>query len=287
MRCDVNLSVRRVGETRLSTRTEMKNLNSVAYTAKAIEYEFRRQVETVCAGGAVAQETRRFDPASGKTFTMRSKENADDYRYFPDPDLPPVHLTDAKIDALSARLPELPDARRARYMRAYGLSAYEAGTLVASLPLSAAFDAAVADVAEPQRLWSLLLGEVARMQPDDDAAVGFAPDVLAALSNLISEGTIHFGAARRVLLAVTETGRQPAEVVEALGLAQISDVAEMAETVDRVLDEHAKLVTTYLGGKESVLQALMGRVMAATQGRANPVLATELLNERLEKRRLP
>lgn len=285
MRCDVNLSVRRAGDTRLGTRTEMKNLNSIAFTAKAMEYEFRRQVEAVEAGETIVQETRRFDPASGKTFVMRTKENADDYRYFPDPDLPPIHLSDEAIDALRDSLPELPDARKARYMGEYGLSAYEAGALTASLPLSAAFDAAVADVAEPQRLWSLLLGEVARMQEDDDAPVAIAPDALAALSNLISDGTIHFDAARRVLLTMAETGKPPAAIVDELGLAQISDTAQLAETIDRVLAENAKLVATYLGGKEGALQALMGRVMAATQGRANPVLAAELLQEKINAKK--
>lgn len=284
MRCDVNLSVRRAGDAALGTRTEIKNLNSFSYAAKAIDEEFRRQVAAVTAGEAIVQETRRFDPATGRTSSMRSKENADDYRYFPDPDLPPIHLTDEEIDAIARGLPELPDARKARYREAYGLSAYEAGTLVASRALSDAFEAAAPQCQAPQRLWSLLMGDVSRLMPDEDT-VPFTAESLAALSDLVTEGTIHLGAAKRVLEAMLDGDETPAGIVERLGLAQVSDVATLSAAIDRALIQSAKLVDTYLGGKENALQALMGRVMAETGGRANPALALDLLRQKLSEKR--
>ena len=280
MRCDVNLSVRKAGDTAMGTRTEMKNLNSFAYAVKAVEYEFRRQVEAVEAGEAIVQETRRFDPATGKTYAMRTKENADDYRYFPDPDLPPVHLTDAEIEALRQSLPELPDAKKARFQRDYGLSSYEADTLCANFTMSDMFDAAAPLCREPSRLWTLLMGEVARMFPDDEAIV-FTPTALAELSDLVSGGTIHMGATKRVLQELLNGNDQPTAIVERLGLAQVSDPALLAQTVQQVLDTNAPLVAAYLGGKDNVLQALMGKVMSATQGHANPAMAAEILREKL------
>lgn len=284
MRCDVNLSIRRRGETALGTRTEMKNLNSFAFTAKAIAYEFQRQVEAVEAGETIVQETRRFDAATGKTHAMRSKENADDYRYFPDPDLPPIHLDDAEIEAIRESLPELPEARKARLMAQWGLTAQEAGVLCAQPVLGDAFEAAAPLCREPSRLWSLVMGEIARLLPDD-TPVPFAAEDLAALSNLISEGTVHLGAAKQILPEMLRGQGTPAAIVEALGLAQVSDARALGAVIDRVLAENAPLVATYLGGKAKALQALMGRVMAATGGRANPVLAAEILAEKLSAKK--
>lgn len=284
MRCDVNLSVRRVGETGLGTRTEMKNLNSFAYAVRAIEYEFRRQVEAAQAGEAIIQETRRFDPSAGKSFSMRTKENADDYRYFPDPDLPPIHLTNAEIEALRASLPELPDAKQARLVRDYRLLPREAGELCAQPALCDAFDQAAPMVKEPSRLWSIIMGELARLLPDDEP-VPFAPARLAALSNLVSDGMVHLGAAKQVLQAMLAEDADPMLLVEKLGLAQISDVVALTETIDRVLTENGPLVETYLKGKTNALQAIMGKVMAATQGRANPSLASDILKTKIDEKR--
>ena len=280
MRCDVNLSVRKKGETALGTRTEMKNLNSFAFAAKAIEYEFSRQVKAVSAGEKIVQETRRFDPASGKTIAMRGKENADDYRYFPDPDLPPVRLFEAELSAIRAELPELPDAQKARYQRDFGLSAREAGALCASEPLSDAFERAAPLCREPKALANLLVEAVARFTEGDEPTP-FAPGDLAALSDLIAGGTLHFGAAGRVLEMMRETGKAPLAIVREEGLAQVSDEAFLARAVDKVILENGALVQTYLGGKEKAFQALMGRVMAETKGRANPGLAAALLGQRL------
>lgn len=284
MRCDVNLSVRPQGETALGTRTEMKNLNSFAFAVRAIEYEYQRQAEAVRAGETIVQETRRFDPATGKTYTMRTKENADDYRYFPDPDLPPIHLTDDETRAIQKSLPELPDAKKARYQRVYGLSAREADELCAQLPLSASFDAAAPLCREPGRLCNLMLGEQTRLFTGDEP-ITLSPESLAALSDLVSLGTLHFGAARRVLQEMLETGKEPIGIVESLGLSQISDSAVLEEAVSKAMAESAPLIQSYFGGKEKAFQAIMGKVMAKTQGRANPSMASTLLKEALEKLR--
>lgn len=280
MRCDVNLSVRPVGAKTLGTRTEMKNLNSFAYAVKAIEQEFRRQTAALEAGEAIVQETRRFDPATGKTYAMRGKENADDYRYFPDPDLPAVYLSNQDIQALRESLPELPDARVARYQRDYGLTGREAEPLCAHLPLSAAFDEAAPLAKEPARLWSLLMSEWVRQLSEDDP-VPVSAARLASLSDLVSDGVVHLGTAKMVLREMLHSGEAPDIIVARLGLVQISDRAALEDAVTRVLCEREKLVQAYLGGKTSVKQALMGAVMAAMQGRANPALTAEILEEKL------
>lgn len=284
MRCDVNLSVRKAGEAALGTRTETKNLNSFAFAAKAIEYEFARQVELKRAGGTVEQETRRFDAATGKTHAMRTKENADDYRYFPDPDLPPVHLTAAEIDALRAGLPELPDAKQARFSRDYGLTTAEAGALCAQPPLSEAFDAAAPRCRSPKTLATLMLGELLRLHPGDEP-VPVDAERLSALSNQITDGALHLGAAKRVLQAIYDGDETPEAAVERLCLAQISDPSALRTVVESVVQENDRLVQTWLLGKANAFQALMGKVMAATQGRANPVLASELLAEKLSEKK--
>lgn len=280
MRCDVNLSVRPAGTQALGTRTEIKNLNSYAYAVKAIKQEYLRQVAALEADESIVQETRRFDPATGKTHAMRGKENADDYRYFPDPDLPPVRLSDQTIGALRDALPELPDARQARYQRDYGLSRREAETLCAHLPLSAAFDEAAPLAKEPARLWTLLMSEWIRLLSEDEP-VSVDAARLASLSDLVSDGVIHLGAGKSVLQEMLHSGEAPKVIVSRLGLAQVSDREALETAVTRVLRENQKLVRTYLGGKTSVRQALMGHVMAATHGRANPALAAEILDEKL------
>lgn len=284
MRCDVNLSVRRVGDPALGTRTEMKNLNSFAFAARAIEYEYARQVAAVEAGGEVAQETRRFDPATGKTHTMRTKENADDYRYFPDPDLPPIHVTDAEIEAIRRDMPELPDARKARYTDAFGLTAREAGLLCEEPQLCAAFDAAAPLCKSPPTLANLMLSEVIRLVTEDDP-VPFGAKALARACDLVTEGTIHIGAAKRLLGEMLTSDATPDALVTSLGLAQVSDSGALKATIAQVLSENRPLVVTYLGGKGKAFQAIMGKIMAATQGRANPVLAASLLREALQSER--
>ncbi|MDR3050489.1 MAG: Asp-tRNA(Asn)/Glu-tRNA(Gln) amidotransferase subunit GatB [Oscillospiraceae bacterium] len=284
MRCDVNLSVRRRGEKTLGTRTEMKNLNSFAFIVRAIEHEFQRQVDAVSAGESIVQQTRRFDPATGKTYAMRTKENADDYRYFPDPDLPPIFLTDGDIQAIRAALPELPNAKQARYERDFGLSVRDAAALCAQPPLCDAFDAAAPLCKEPLRLLHLMLGELLRLY-DGEGDVPVSPARLAALANLLSDRVIHMGAAKQVLQAMLKSPDAPEKIVRDLGLTQVSDTGTLAQAVERVLDENTALVQTYLGGKENALQALMGYVMRDTQGKANPALAASLLKEAVMKRR--
>ncbi|MDR0929314.1 MAG: Asp-tRNA(Asn)/Glu-tRNA(Gln) amidotransferase subunit GatB [Oscillospiraceae bacterium] len=281
MRCDVNLSVRPVGETRLGTRTEMKNLNSFAFAVKAIEYEFRRQVEAVTAGETIRQETRRFDPATGKTYTMRDKENADDYRYFPDPDLPPIRLTDAEIEAIRKALPELPDAKKARFVETYALRPRDAGELCAQPALADAFDAAAPLCREPQRLCTLLLMEVARITPED-GAVPLSAQTLAKVADLITDGVIHPGSVKKLLQCLLAEGGDPAEIAAREGLEQVSDPAVLGKAIEEAIAACPDLVSAYRAGRTKALQAIMGRVMAATGGRVNPALAAERLREALQ-----
>ncbi len=281
MRCDVNLSIRKPGDA-LGTRTEMKNLNSFAFAAKAIEYEYARQVEAVSKGEVIVQETRRFDPTTGKTYTMRTKENADDYRYFPDPDLPPIRLTDGEIDAIRQSLPELPDARAARLQKTYCITAREAGTLCGQPPLADAFEAEAPRCQEPLRLCNLLVEEASRLLSGDDP-LPYVPGALAELCNLLADGTIHLGAAKRVLQEMRDTAEAPTAIVEALGLSQISDITHLTRVVEQVLLENRPLVDSYLAGKTKALQAIMGKIMAVTDGRANPAMAAEILQKKISQ----
>jgi aspartyl-tRNA(Asn)/glutamyl-tRNA(Gln) amidotransferase subunit B len=198
MRCDVNLSVRKKGETKLGTRTEMKNLNSFQFIVKAIEYEFKRQVDEIEAGGAITQETRRYDPASGKTFSMRSKENANDYRYFPDPDLPPIALDEETIRRLADSLGELPDAQKARCMEAYSVTSLEAEALVENKHLLRLFEEAYPLARNAKLLLHFVISDLAALTGDDGECPLSAEDV-AELSNLVDDGSVNTSTARRVL----------------------------------------------------------------------------------------
>ncbi len=276
-RCDVNLSVRKRGEEKLGTRTEMKNLNSFQFITKAIEYEFGRQVEAVKAGEAIVQETRRYDQTSGKTFSMRKKEDANDYRYFPDPDLVPIETDKATLARLQASIPQLPDQRKSIYMRQYGLTAYDAETLVNMREIADYFESAAKKTNEPKLLANLILSEVFRLLPPDSSQIPIAPAHLATVADLIGEGRINSGTGKKLILELWQKDQDPETLVSEQGLEQISDEVLLAEYIHEVLTVDQKSVKDYKSGKEKALQTLIGQMMAKTKGKGNPVKIQELL----------
>jgi len=292
MRADVNVSVRKPGE-EFGTRTETKNVNSVRFVMQAIEYEASRQVDVLEAGGQIVQETRLFDPDSGTTRSMRSKEDAHDYRYFPDPDLLPLELDEAFLDECRASLPELPDAKRHRYENELGLSAYNADVLTAEVETARWFEALLAasaarqgkpeaDVAKQAANWliSELFGALNKLGVElENSPV--SPEAGAELLALIGDGTISGSIAKQVLEKMLETGDGAAAIVEREGLKQESDTGAIEAAVDKVLADNADKVEQYKGGKEALFGFFVGQTMKAMQGKANPQVVNELLKQKL------
>ncbi len=282
MRADVNVSVRRHGEP-FRTRCEVKNVNSIRYVMHAIEAEAKRQVEVWEAGGAVDQETRLYDPARGATRPMRSKEDAHDYRYFPDPDLLPLVLDEAWIAELRAALPELPDTKRARFVREYGLPVYDAGVLVAE-QATADFYEAVARGRDAKLAANWVIGDFFAAlnrtgRGIEDSPVSAAS--LGALLDLMADGTINGRIAKEVFEAMVETGRDPAAIVEQRGLRQVTDTGAIDAAVDRVLAAQGDKLAEYKAGKDKLFGFFVGQVMQAMAGKGNPALVNETLRKKL------
>ena len=287
MRCDVNVSVRRPGED-LGTRCEIKNVNSIRFVQQAIEHESKRQIRVIEEGGSIDQETRLFDPDRGETRPMRSKEEAHDYRYFPDPDLLPLDLDPAWIDALRAALPELPDARKQRFVGDYGLSAYDAGVLVAEKETAEFFEAVVKGegnaARDPKIAANWLTGEVFSALNRSGLDLAGAPIDAAGLGgllDLIADGTISGRMAKEVFDAMWESGKSAAAIVEERGLKQISDSGEIEAIIQKIVADNPGQVEQFRGGNEKVIGWFVGQVMKATQGKANPKLVNELLRDKL------
>lgn len=283
LRCDVNLSVRKKGETALGTRTEMKNLNSFKFIQKAIEYEFRRQSEEVDKGGKIVQETRRYDQATGKTESMRSKENADDYRYFPDPDLPLIKLGDDEVKRIAGDIPELPNARKLRFMKVFGLAAYDAEMLISETSVAAFYEKAAVKTQYPKLLVNLIIGEILKLLPQDATEPDYkaSPEQLAKIAEMLGNGEINSGTAKKVLHEVWENGAEPETYVSENNLAQINSEEILGRIVDEAVRADPKSVSDYKKGKTAAFKALMGKIMAKTSGRGNPEILTKLLEERL------
>jgi len=281
LRCDCNVSVRKPGEP-FGTRCEIKNLNSVRFVMQAIEAEARRQVAIIEDGGTIAQETRLFDPARGETRPMRSKENDYDYRYFPDPDLLPLVLDRAWVDGIKAALPELPDAKRARFVREFGLGAEEAGVLVAERATAEFFET-VAAGRDPKAAANWVVGELFGALNRKGLGIEQSPVPAAALGrliDLIAAATISGRIAKDVFAEMVETGADPAAIVEAKGLRQVTDAGAIEAAVDAALAAHPAQVAQYAANPK-VLGFFVGQVMKATQGKANPGLVNELLKQKL------
>jgi aspartyl-tRNA(Asn)/glutamyl-tRNA(Gln) amidotransferase subunit B len=280
LRCDANVSVRRVGEAKFGTKVEVKNVNSFRYLEKAIQFEIGRQIDVVEHGGRVVQETRLFDAAQGKTYSMRSKEEAHDYRYFPEPDLPPLVVDAARRGAVEAMLPELPDARRRRLIAQYALPEYDAALLTQTRGLADYFEETAAASGNPKASSNWIMGEILRTMKEQAIDIGSVPVSAAALAGLITiveKGTISSTVGKDVLATMLETGRSAADIVSADGLAQISDASSLEPLVQRVLAAHADVIAEIRAGKDRKFQFLVGQVMKETKGKGDPKLVTDLL----------
>jgi aspartyl-tRNA(Asn)/glutamyl-tRNA(Gln) amidotransferase subunit B len=284
LRCDANVSVRPVGQTTFGTKAEVKNVNSFRYLEKAIEYEIVRQTELLDGGGRVVQETRLWDSAAGRTHSMRSKEEAHDYRYFPEPDLPPVLVDDARVDRVRRTMPELPEARRRRFVAQYAIPDYDAGVLTQSAELADYFEAVAAAV-NPKAASNWVMGELLRTMKERSvtmAEVGLEPAALAGLIALIEKGTISSSIAKDVFAKMYGSGRSADEIVTADGLAQIGDEDALAAIVRGVVATHGDAVAQYRAGKTQTFGFLVGQVMKGSAGKANPKLANQLLRKELD-----
>jgi aspartyl-tRNA(Asn)/glutamyl-tRNA(Gln) amidotransferase subunit B len=285
-RCDANISLRPVGSTEYGTKAEVKNMNSFRAVYRALEYEIKRQTEVLQRGERVIQETRGWVDDRGITVSQRSKEQAHDYRYFPEPDLPPVFVASEWVSEIRAKLPELPDARRERYIAEHGLTPYLAGQLTASAEVGELFERTLALYPDPRKVGNWIQTELFRLQNesgDEDGASALpAPENLAELLKLLDSGTINQTAAKQVFEEMYRSGRAPGEVVEALGLTQVSDADELTRIVDEVIAANPKPVEDYKGGKVSAAGRLVGEVMKATRGRANPTVVKDILSARLD-----
>lgn len=284
MRCDANVSVRPAGATELRTRCEIKNVNSVRYLMQAIEYEARRHVDVYESGGTINQETRLYDSNKGETRPMRSKEFAHDYRYFPDPDLLPIEFDDAFIAKIKADLPELPDDKQARFITEFGLSAYDAGVLVAEKENADYFEVVAKGRDGKQAAnWVItnLFGVLNKRGVEIADSPVSAKD-LGRLLDLMADNTISGRMAKEVFEAMVETGKSPDDIVEERGMKQITDTGPIDAAIDKVLAENADKVEQYRAGKVQVMGWFVGQVMKATQGKANPAVCSELLKKKLE-----
>lgn len=285
LRCDANVSVRPVGQKELGTKTEIKNINSFKGVERAIEYEAMRQAELLEDGGKVVQETRTWDEKEGVTKSMRTKEEANDYRYFPEPDLVPFTVSDEYIENIRKSLPELPDARKERDMKEFGLSSEDAVFMTNDKATADYFEAAVDAGADPKACVNWLMGEFASQLSTDGIEIAKAPvsaENLAALLKLISKGTISGKIAKKVFATMWKEGGNPEEIVKAQGLVQISDTAELSKLVDEVVGKNPKAVEDFKAGKKKAVGALVGQIMKATKGKANPRVINELLNKKLQ-----
>ncbi|MGA9525158.1 MAG: Asp-tRNA(Asn)/Glu-tRNA(Gln) amidotransferase subunit GatB [Myxococcaceae bacterium] len=283
-RCDANVSVMRKGATELGTRAELKNINSFRFIKQAIEYEVARQVELIESGGAVVQETRLWDSHRGETRSMRSKEEAHDYRYFPDPDLPPLHIPGGWIDEAGAALPELPRAKFSRFVSQYGLPEYDARLLVSDRALADFFEACAQHFKDYKKLANWFLGELARLLNEASSEVStlrFTPAQFASLLQAIEQGTLSNNAGKDVFAEMFRTGGDPAEIIQEKGLAQVSDVSSIEAVVDDVLAKNASEVEKYRAGKKTIYGFFVGQVMKAMKGKGNPQVVNELLRQKL------
>jgi aspartyl-tRNA(Asn)/glutamyl-tRNA(Gln) amidotransferase subunit B len=284
-RCDANVSVRRRGADKFGTRAEIKNLNSFRFVEKAINFEVERQIELIESGGKVVQETRLYDPDKGETRSMRSKEEANDYRYFPDPDLLPVVLEPGFIEAVRATLPELPDEKAARFVREHGLSEYDAGVLTASREIAAFYEDVLRRVGQDPKLCAnWVMGDFSAFLNRDNLEVGEAKVDAAGLAGLISrivDATISGKIAKEVFEAMWESGASADAVIEQKGLRQITDTGAIESAIDDVMAKNPGQLADYRSGKDKLFGFFVGQVMKATGGKANPAQLNELLKKKL------
>lgn len=285
MRCDVNISMRPADQEALGTKAEIKNLNTFKGVHAALIHEIERQQAALCAGDRIAQETRRWDVDLSKTFSMRTKEDDHDYRYFPDPDLMPVVLAPEQVDAWRETLPEAPRERRARFVEQYDLPDYDAGVLVADKAVADYFEEAAALSSNSKAISNWMMTEMLRMLAErevDIVDVQIRPKALAELVKLVDEKTLNSNSAKEVFASLFEDGGMPAAIVEEKCLAQVSDSASIDQFVDQAIAENPKSVSDYKAGKTKAAKFLVGQVMRLSQGRSNPQLVMEALKSKLD-----
>lgn len=281
-RCDVNLSIREKGTEKFGTRTEMKNLNSFQSIMRAIEYEYQRQVKVMEEGGTILQETRKYDQDSGKTFSMRKKEDAHDYRYTPDPDLMTIVIDEEKIKTIKDALPELPDERKVIYINEYGLNSYDAEQLISSKEVANYFEEAAKTSKNTKILANLLISEIFRLVPAEEFEIPFSPVYLSELVNLIEDGKINISTSKKIIEEMWNTSKSPMEIVKEKDLEQINDLDTLSNIIDEVVASNEKIVNDYKSGKEKALQSIIGKIMGKTRGKANPQTTVKILKDRLK-----
>ncbi len=285
LRCDVNVSIRPVGQKEFGTRCEMKNVNSFSAAVRAMHYEASRQAKVLDEGGTVDQETRRWDDVHGVSVVMRSKEDAQDYRYFPEPDLVPIVVSDEWIEEIKKTIPELPEQRKARYIKEYGLPEYDAFIITSSKTLADYFDACTKVGATPKTVSNWLMGDISKvlnekeLEPSD---IPFTAEQLAKMITLIEKGTISTSAAKKVLDKMFESPEDPEKIVEKLGLVQVSDEGAIKEMIQEVLNNNPQSIIDYKAGKDRALGFLVGQTMKLSKGKANPQILNKLLKEALD-----
>src|SRR5690625_176675 len=287
LRCDANISIRPIGQEAFGTKTELKNLNSFHFVEKGLEFEEKRQEKVLLSGGEIEQETRRYDEKTKETILMRVKDDADDYRVFPEPDILPLYIDDAWKERIRQEIPELPDARKKRYVKELGLSEYDAGVLTDSKQMADFFEATAEAGADKKQAANWLMGDLAAamnkpLKELDELPI--TPEALAKMVQLIEDGTISSKIAKKVFAELVENGGDPEKIVKDKGLVQISDEGQLREIISEVLDNNEQSVTDYKGGKGKALGFLVGQVMKATKGQANPPMVNKILKEELDNR---
>ncbi len=283
LRADVNLSLRPIGQKKFGTRTEMKNLNSFRAILRAAESEIQRQSRVLDEGGVITQETRRWDDDEGKSYAMRNKEEAHDYRYFPEPDLVPIELTDETINKYRESLPELSHERVKRYIHKLGIPEYDASLITASVKTADFFDDTVNSGADPKTASNWIMGNLMRLMKEVNTEdIPFGGEMLHELIGLIEKGAISNNIAKTVFAEMFRTGKTPLEIVKEKGLEVVSDAGELGQIVDKIISANSKSVEDYLGGKQKAIGFLMGQVMKETKGKANPPMVNKLLRDKLE-----
>lgn len=288
LRCDANVSIRPAGSRELGVKVEMKNINSFRFVEKALEYEIKRQIRTLEDGGKIVQETRLWDPSTNKTQSMRTKEEAHDYRYFPEPDLVPIIASQDRINEIKASLPELPDTKKDRFMATYGLPEYDADLLTSERAAADWFEEAVASyavsVSGPKVVSNWMMGDLTRLLNEENKTIEgcpIKPSGLADMLKLMDNGTISGKIAKTIFEEMYRTGKSAGEIVREKGLTQISDSGVIEKAVDEVIAKHPGEVERFRGGDEKLIGFFVGQVMKATKGKANPQMVNELLKKKL------
>jgi len=287
LRCDANLSLRPYGQEEFGTKTELKNLNSFSFVQKGLEYEQQRQERVLLSGGVIQQETRRFDEATKTTILMRVKEGSEDYRYFPEPDLVKLHIDEAWKEKVRDQIPELPDARKARYIEELGLPAYDADVLTQTKVMSDFFDATIAAGANVKQASNWLMGEVSaylNTKSQEISDTPLTPEALAKMIQLIEKGTLSSKMAKKVFQELMKNGGDPEVIVKEKGLVQISDEGALKDIIIPILDANEQSVIDYKNGKDRALGFLVGEVMKKTRGQANPPMVNKIILEEIAKR---